>query len=71
MIAKRLGVEVSDIKSHGRRMLKCAYVDECSDSDHTAISLICELRECMNGERKLDGFNVDEMECILYNVCRE
>ncbi len=69
VIAKRLKIDGLDVQTNGRCRLKHAYVDECTDSDYTALSLICELRECLNGDKKLDGFNLEEIECILHNVC--
>ncbi len=69
VIAKRLSKDGPYVQTNGRCRLNNAYVDECTDSDHTALSLICQLRECLNGEKKLDGFILDEIECIWYNVC--
>ncbi len=54
---------------YGRCRLKHAYVDECTDSDYTALSLICELREGRNGDKTVNGFDLDQIECILHNVC--
>ncbi len=31
---------------------------------------ISENRECLNGDNKLDGFNVDEVDCILQCLYR-
>ena len=68
VIAKRLSTDGPNVQRNDRCRLKHAYVDECTDNDHTALSLICELRECLNGDKKLDGFNVDVIKCILLNV---
>ncbi len=32
-------------------------------------NLINELRECLNGDKKLDRFNLEEIECILHIIC--
>ncbi len=48
-VAKRLSIDGLDVQTNGRCRLKDAYVDECKDSDYTALSLICELREFLNG----------------------
>ncbi len=69
LLPKRLSIDGLDVQTNGRCRLKHAYVDECTDSDYTTLSLICELRECLNGDKKLDGFNLEEIECILHNVC--
>ncbi len=59
---------IFDVRTNGRSRLKHAYVDECTDSDHTALSFIFKLRVCLNGDKKLNGFNVNEVECILHNL---
>ncbi len=69
VIAKRLCIDGLDVQANGKCRLKHAYVDECTESDYTALSLICQLRECLNGDKKLDGFNLEEIEYILHNVC--
>ncbi len=69
VIDKRLSTDGLDVLTNGRCRSKHAYVDKCTDSDYIALSLICELRECPNGDKKLDGFNLDKFECILHNVC--
>ncbi len=71
VISKRLSIDGLDVHTTGRCRLKHAYVDECTYSDYIALSLLCELRECLNGDKKLDDFNLEEIECILYNVCIE
>ncbi len=72
VIAKRLSIDGLDVQTNGRCRLKHAYVDECTDSYYTALLLICcKLRECLNGDKKLDGFNLEEIECDLHNVCKD
>ncbi len=43
VIAKILSIDSLDVQTNGRCRLKHAYVDECTDSDYTALSFICEL----------------------------
>ncbi len=67
VIAKLQSINGLDVQTNGRCRLKHAYVDGYIDSDYTALSLICKLRECLNSDKKLDGFNLEENECILHN----
>ncbi len=69
VIAKRLNIDGLDVQTNAICRLKHAYVNECTDSDYTALSLICESRKCLNGDKKLDGYNLEEIEFILHNVC--
>ena len=68
-IAKRLEVDVERVLSSGRSMLLHAYIDGCTEQDHIALSLICEMRECVRGNMFIEGFNVSQFEDVLYEVC--
>ena len=56
--------------SDGSRRLRHGYKD-CPYADQTALSLIHEMRDCLNGEKRLPGFNIDEVQCILSSICTE
>jgi len=68
-IAKRLNVEWYDAKRCARGMLRHAYASELTETDHTMISLVKELRQCLSGECHIEGFSYEDIECVLYDVC--
>ena len=68
-IANRLKIDVREVLRDGRRLLKQAYIAECTQQDKCDLSLICDLRQSLNGTFIIEGFNKDDMEYILNEVC--
>ena len=70
VIARKLDIDITETQRDGSRRLRHGYKD-CPYADQTALSLIHEMRDCLNGEKRLPGFNIDEVQCILSSICTE
>ncbi len=46
-----------------------AYTIECADEDFIAPSLINELRGFLGRHHLINGFNLQEIEFLLYSIC--
>ncbi len=53
----------------GSLLLRQAYINEwCTEEDYMALGLIQELRGYMSGTQRIEGFNQQEIQEILYCI---
>jgi hypothetical protein len=72
IVCKRLHLEdLIQLKAHGSRLLRQAYLSECTEEDHIAMSLIQELRGWLNRTHTISGFNYNEIEVLLDFICTQ
>ena len=71
VISKRLQLDTANVISQGVRRLRSAYLRDCTDEDHAALSLINDLRSCIKQQMTVLGFSVDELTIMYEAICTD